>query len=78
MKKGVMSLFDEKCPCDDCRFNLECKENELACRHFLRYIVNGSSMLDVDRCPTHTLFMQIFKDEDIDLRKTINGQESLI
>jgi hypothetical protein len=35
-------------------------------------------MLDIDRTPTHTLFMKIFNDEDIDLRKTINGQEDLL
>jgi hypothetical protein len=78
MPKGAMSLLNEKCPCDDCRFNTDCRENDLACRHFLRFVHTGSCMLDIDRTPTHTLFMKIFNDEDIDLRKTINGQEDLL
>jgi hypothetical protein len=78
MRKGVAILFNEKCPCDDCRFNQDCRENDLACRHFLCYIVNGSCLLDIDRSPTHSLFIKIFKDEDLDLRKVIDGQEDLI
>ena len=78
MRKGAMSLFDEKCPCDDCRYKEDCKKNDWACTHFLRYIVSGSCYLDVDRNPTRSLFVKIFKDEDLDLRKIVDGQEELL
>ena len=78
MRKGVQSLFDEKCPCDDCRFHNDCKTHDWACTHFLRYIVSGACYLDVGRNPTRSLFIKIFKDEDLDLRKIVEGQEELL
>jgi hypothetical protein len=60
----IRRVFEAPAPCDDCLQRYICEEQELACRAFSGYVVNGKIYDHTNRQPTHNLFNRIFKDDD--------------
>jgi len=60
----IRRVFEAPAPCDDCSKRYICEEQELACRAFSGYVVNGKSYEHTVRHPTHGLFNRIFKEDD--------------
>ena len=75
-------IWDENAPCDDCAHRKACKEQEIACRAFSSYIVNGTYLASTPRNPTCGLYNKIFDENDEKalkeyLRQFQDGQDDL-
>jgi hypothetical protein len=60
----IRRVFEEPAPCDDCNKRYICEEQELACRAFSGYVVNGKMYEHTVRIPTNAIFNKIFKEDD--------------
>src|SRR5574343_298974 len=69
----------EKTPCDHCKFDLDCKRNEIACLDFAHYIETGN-VREKSRYPTRQIRLKIFPHERTQMEKTevivINKKET--
>jgi hypothetical protein len=65
-------IIRNKSPCDDCDRAKECKEYELACRSFAKFVVDNFYYTEAVKDPCKGTFNKIFdqKDEDA-LRKYV-------
>jgi hypothetical protein len=79
LKKGIMTTFTtedrlsvqkfpeivrDKCPCDDCKHSQRCKEEEIACRPFAKFVLDNWYYRDTPRDPCHGTFNKIFNQSD--------------
>ena len=60
----IRRVFEALAPCDNCSKRYICEEQELACRAFSGYVVNGRMYEHTVRHPTHGLFNRIFKEDN--------------
>jgi hypothetical protein len=60
----IRRVFEEPAPCDDCSKRYICEEQELACRAFSGYVVNGKIYDHTARIPSHFIFNKIFKEDN--------------
>ena len=70
-------VIRDKCPCDDCHnFDL-CKQEEVACRSFAKFVVDNCFYAESARIPTKETFNKVFSSKDDDmLRKFVRGLEN--
>ena len=64
---NLKTTLSEPAPCDDCMHATRCKEEEVACRIFARYIEDGKFPKDFEpmyRYPTRQLFIRIFSNDE--------------
>lgn len=68
-------IVRNKCPCDNCENFMLCKEYELACRSFAKFVVDNYYYVHSFKDPSRETFNKIFntKDEDL-LRKFVRGE----
>jgi hypothetical protein len=69
--KEVMTTFtteDEivrnKCPCDDCQHFQKCKEEEIACRPFAKFVLDNWYYKETPKDPCYGIFNKIFNQKD--------------
>lgn len=57
-------IIRNECPCDDCPQALKCKEEEIACRPFAKFVLDNWYYRDTPRDPCHGTFNKIFNQSD--------------
>ena len=82
MREDIRRVFEAPAPCDDCKKRYICDEQELACRAFSGYVVNGKMYEHTARVPTKGLFNKIFIEDDTKalmnyLKSKLSAQEEL-
>jgi succinate dehydrogenase flavin-adding protein (antitoxin of CptAB toxin-antitoxin module) len=60
-------IIRNKSPCDDCNRAKECKEYELACRSFAKFVVDNFYYVEAVKDPCRATFNKIFNQKDDDL-----------
>ena len=73
MRYDINKLFLEPGPCDGCKFEFDCKTEEMACRAFASYVLRGTFYPDAARIPTYSLFNKIFKEDDKNLKNYLRS-----
>lgn len=66
--RKLQSLLKEKCPCDGCDQATTCKEHELACGVFAKFVVTGRIDIEMTRTPTDRVYKKIFNNETFDFK----------
>lgn len=64
---NLKTVLSEPAPCDNCSHAKWCKEEELACRLFARYVEDGRFPKDyepIHRHPTKHLFDRIYSNDE--------------
>ena len=69
MRYDINKLFLESGPCEGCRFEEDCKKENMACRAFATYVLKGTFFADSPRIPSYALFNKIFNESDEKLLK---------
>jgi hypothetical protein len=64
MRPDVNKLFLEPGPCKGCSFEIDCKNEEMACRAFASYVLRGTFFKDAPRIPTCSIYNKIFSESD--------------
>ena len=64
MREEIRRVFEAPAPCDECSQREYCAENEVACRAFSGYVINGVMYDHTLRNPNRVLFNKIFNDEN--------------
>jgi hypothetical protein len=62
--EGFPEIVRDKCPCDDCKHFQRCKEEEIACRPFAKFVLDNWYYRDTPRDPCHGIFNKIFNQSD--------------
>lgn len=60
----IKKIFETPAPCDNCLKKYLCEEQELACRAFSGYVVNGTMYEHTARIPSHYIFTKIFNTDE--------------
>jgi len=60
----IKKIFASPAPCDDCLKRYICEEQELACRAFSGYVVNGAIYEHTAKIPNHYIFNKIFNEDN--------------
>jgi len=60
----IKKIFASPAPCDNCLKRYLCEEQELACRAFSGYVVNGAIYEHTARIPNHFIFTKIFNEDN--------------
>ena len=80
MRYDINKLFLEPGPCDGCKFEADCKTEEMACSAFSYYVLHGTFHEHTPRYATHRLFNKIFKEDDKALKnylKSVRAREEM-
>ena len=62
--EGFPEIVRDKCPCNDCKHFQRCKEEEIACRPFAKFVLDNWYYRDTPRDPCHGTFNKIFNQSD--------------
>jgi hypothetical protein len=62
--EGFPEIVRDKCPCDNCNKAPRCKEEEIACRPFAKFVLDNWYYKDTPRDPCHGIFNKIFDQSD--------------
>ena len=60
-------IIKDKSPCDDCEQFEDCKNYELACRSFAKFVVDNYYYKDAIRVASKNTFNKIFNQKDENL-----------
>lgn len=66
----------EKTPCRNCKYDLDCKKNNLACKDFAYYMETGK-VVEKSRYPTRQIRLQIFPHERTPMEKALIKPEDI-
>lgn len=66
----------EKTPCQNCKFDLDCKKNGLACKDFGYYMETGK-IREKSRYPSRQIRLQIFPHERNQMEKAVIKPEDI-
>lgn len=63
-------------PCHNCKYDLDCKKNEIACKDFGYYIETGK-IREKNRYPSRQIRLQIFPHERTQMEKALIKPEDI-
>lgn len=58
------NIVRNKCPCDDCKNFKKCKEEEVACRPFAKFVLDNWYYKETPKDPCRGTFNKIFNQKD--------------
>lgn len=64
-KAMLAKIMSQPSPCDDCKLNMKCTYEDVACETFKQYVSTGK-IKDLPRIPDHHIYFKLYI-EDIKL-----------